>query len=442
MDLFKRFLLIAGILVVGLWVFFTRPFNLGLDLKGGISIVLDAQEVDGRQITNDDMIGVIDVINGRINALGLTEPIIQRKGLKQVIVELPGINDIDRAIKLIGETAQLTFHEAQWVPQNIDQLTDEQKTLLLGEDADIVYLEQFLSSGEYVRRPLVLKKKVLQGDQLQEVYPGSDSYGRPVVNIVFNNEAKEIFYQVTKENVGKPIAILLDGIPVSAPNVDEPIMGGTAVISGSFTVEEVKDLVIKLRAGSLPVPVKIVSNKLIGPTLGQDSIMNGQRAGLIGFVGVVLYMILFFRLFGVISVMALFYYVMLTLSILKMMDATLTLPGIAGLILTVGMAVDANVIIFVRIKEEYLKGHSLLAAVDEGFSKAFVAILDSNITTLFAAMVLFWLGTGSIKGFALTLSIGILVSMFSALFVTKFLLKLILRFIKPKKWVLIKGMAS
>ena len=162
MDLFKRFLLIAGILVVSLWVFFTRPFNLGLDLKGGISIVLDAQEVDGRQITNDDMIGVIDVINGRINALGLTEPIIQRKGLKQLL-ELPGINDIDRAIKLIGETAQLTFHEAQWVPQNIDQLTDEQKTLLLGEDADIVYLEQFLSSGEYVRRPLVLKKKVLQG---------------------------------------------------------------------------------------------------------------------------------------------------------------------------------------------------------------------------------------------------------------------------------------
>ena len=199
---------------------------------------------------------------------------------------------------------------------------------------------------------------------------------------------------------------------------------------------------IKLRAGSLPVPVEIMSNRLIGPTLGKDSIFYGKKAGIIGFVCVILYMLLFFRVFGFASVLALLFYAFFTLSMLKMIDATLTLPGIAGLILTVGMAVDANVIIFARIQEEIRKGESVLSAVKIGFSKAFVAIIDSNVTTLFAAMVLFWLGTGSIKGFALTLSIGILVSMFSALFVTKFIIILILRFINFPKRVLMSGLAK
>ena len=247
-------------------------------------------------------------------------------------------------------------------------------------------------------RPLILKKKVIQGSQLEEAFPGTDSYGRPVVNIKFNSEARDIFYETTKRSVGRPIAILLDGIPVSAPNVDEPILGGNAVISGSFTAQEVKDLVIKLRAGSLPVPVTILSNRLIGPTLGLDSIENGKRAAIIGLVGVVIYMILFFRFFGVMAVLALIYYATLTLGVLKLMDATLTLPGIAGLILTLGMAVDANIIIFARIREELNKGESVLSAVNEGFSKAFIAIIDSNVTTLFAAMVLFWLGQDLLKG--------------------------------------------
>jgi preprotein translocase subunit SecD len=439
MTLIKRFIFAFVVLVLSVSVLISKPFQLGLDLKGGVSVVLEAQDTDDRPVTNDDVLGVIDVITGRINALGLTEPVIQRKGLNQVIVELPGIKDIDRALALIGETAQLTFHEAEWAPQNLDRLTDEEKVILLGENANIVYLKQVLSNDETLMRPLILKKKVIQGSQLEEAFPGTDSYGRPVVNIKFNSEARDIFYETTKRSVGRPIAILLDGVPVSAPNVDEPILGGNAIISGSFTAQEVKDLVIKLRAGSLPVPVTILSNRLIGPTLGLDSIQNGKKAAMIGLVGVVIYMILFFRFFGVMAVLALIYYASLTLGVLKLMDATLTLPGIAGLILTLGMAVDANIIIFARIREELDKGESVLSAVNEGFSKAFIAIIDSNVTTLFAAMVLFWLGTGSIKGFALTLSIGVLVSMFSALFVTKFLIHLFLTFINLPKRVLMGG---
>ena len=436
MSILKRLIIVVGILGCSIWVFTSKPFNLGLDLKGGVSVVLQAQETEDRPVTNEDVIGIMDVIRGRINALGLTEPVIQRKGIDQVIVELPGISDHDRALNLIGETAQLTFHKARWAPQNIDKLTDEERLILLRGKQNIVYLNQEFDNGEVLSRPLILGEREIQGDQLVEAFAGSDSYGRPVVNIKFDSEATDTFYRITKENVGHPIAILLDGVPISAPNVDEAIMGGSAIISGSFTTQEVRDLVIKLRAGSLPVPVKILSNKLVGPTLGMDSIENGKLAAMIGFSLVIVYMVFFFRYFGLMAVFALSYYALLTLSVLKIMDATLTLPGIAGLILTVGMAVDANIIIFARIREEMKNGESTLSAVKVGFSKALVAIVDSNVTTLFAAMVLFWLGTGSIKGFALTLSIGVIVSMFSSLFVTKFFLESTLTFINLPKRVL------
>lgn len=432
MTLIKRFIFI--IMIAGLcgWSLTVKPFRLGLDLKGGISVVLEAQGTDDRPVTDDDVLGVVDVIRGRVNAIGLTEPVIQRKGIHQVIVELPGVHDIDRALALIGETAQLTFHEAQWAPPNIDQLTDDERALLFDADSTIVYLADTDQNGGTIRRPLILTNTIIRGDQLKEAFPGSDSYGRPVINIAFNADATEAFYAATKRSIGRPIAILLDGVPISAPNVNEPIQGGRAVISGSFTTQDVKDLVIKLRAGSLPVPVKILSNRLIGPTLGADAILGGKKAAIIGIIGIAVYIIVFFRLFGLIAVMALTYYTLLTLSVLKITDATLTLPGIAGLILTLGMAVDANIIIFSRIQEEMrIKKHkdwlpALTMAVHDGFSKAVVAIIDSNVTTLFSAMVLFWLGTGSIKGFALTLSIGVLMSMFSSLVVTKCLIQALL----------------
>jgi preprotein translocase subunit SecD len=439
MSIFKRFLFAAFVFSLSIWALMNKPFQLGLDLKGGVSIILEAQEAPDRAVTNEDILGIIDVIRGRINALGLTEPLIMKKGINQVVVELPGVSDLDRALSLIGETAQLTFHEAQWGPQNVERLTEEEKTLLFGADANIVYFNQELSSNDVLRRPLILGKKVLQGSQIAEAYAGTDPYGSPVVNIKFNAEGSDIFYTVSKNNVGRPIAMLLDGVPISAPNINEPIMGGTAVVSGSFTTEEVKDLVIKLRAGSLPVPVEILSHRFVGPTLGLDSIKGGATAGMLGFGLVILYMIISFRFFGVMAVVALGYYATFTLAILKLMDATLTLPGIAGLILTLGMAVDANIIIFCRIKDEYKNGDTMGSSIKEGFSKAFVAILDSNVTTLFSAMVLFWLGTGSIKGFALTLSIGVLVSMYSSLFVTKLFIELFLSRFKLPHYLLISG---
>ena len=200
-----------------------QAVSIGVGFKGwGGLLYWKYRKTDERPLTNDDMLGVIDVIRGRINALGLTEPVIQRKGINQVIVELPGISDIDRALTLIGETAQLTFHEAEWAPRNIDRLTDEEKKLLLGDDVNIVYMEQVLSNQELVLRPLILKKKVIQGSQLSEAFAGSDSYGRPVVNIKFDSEATDIFYNVTKRSVGRPIAILLDGVPFQRPMLMSP----------------------------------------------------------------------------------------------------------------------------------------------------------------------------------------------------------------------------
>lgn len=441
MSLIQRSFVVVIALGLCGYAFFSKPFQLGLDLKGGVSVVLEAQDVEDRPVTNEDMLGIMGVIHDRVNAIGLTEPVIQRKGIRQVVVELPGVQDVDRALSLIGETARLTFHRAQWGPQNIKQLTVEQTQVLFGDQPNLVYFDQELANGDIVHRPLIIDAAEIDGSMLKEAFAGTDSYGRPVVNIAFNSKGAQLFYDVTNKSIGQPVAILLDGVPISAPNVNEAIRGGRAVISGSFSPEDVKDLVIKLRAGSLPVPVKIVSNRVIGPTLGMDSIVSGSRAMVIGLLGVVIYMIVFFRFFGVIAVVALLFYVFSTLSVLKLIDATFTLPGIAGLILTVGMAVDANIIIFSRIREE-LSENALIKAVTHGFSKAYISIIDSNVTTLFAAMVLFWLGTGTIKGFALTLTIGILMSAFSALFVTQYLILLTIRFIKFPKWVLMKSISN
>ncbi len=441
MTLVKRFIAIAIILLFAVAIVVRVPVRLGLDLNGGASIVLALREDGGRPVTTADVMGVMDVIQNRVNALGLTEPVIQSKGLNQILVELPGIDDMDRALSLIGETAKLVFYEADWAPQRFEQLTQADKDTLLGPNAQVSYLKQTLSDGTTVMRGLILKNPVIQGNQLAEAFPGTDNYGQPMVNIVFDDEATSIFYDVTTRHVGRPLAILLDDTPISAPNINEPISGGRAVISGSFTTQEVKDLVIKLRAGSLPVPVDIVSYQLVGPSLGTDVIAYSKKAAIIGVLAVAIYMIVFFRLFGALAIVALIYYACLTFSVLKIMDATLTLPGIAGLILTLGMAVDANIIIFSRIRDELERGDTLLSAIDSGFSKSFLAILDANVTTIFAAMVLFWLGTGAIKGFAITLTVGVLSSMMSALVVTRFLIQLLMTvYTGPKSW-LMKGVS-
>ncbi len=355
--MFKRkevkFTFLCAVIALTAFILWEYPINLGLDLQGGTRLILEATPPPDMELDNQAVLGTLAVIRNRVDALGVSEPLIQRKGKNQITVELPGIRDPDRAIKLIGETALMEFVEAEWLPKEALSLPKEKLDILVGKNARISnYIEKDLQ-GRIVREtPIVLKKTVLTGSDLETAFPGSDQMGRSIVNIEFKPEGSKKFASVTARWAGKPLAILLDGTIISAPNIKEKIAGGKAVISGSFTLAETRDLVIKLKAGALPIPVEIVSNKTVGPTLGRDSIEKSKKAGIVAFIGVCLFMILFYQIPGAVASVALVLYVGLTIACLKLFGATLTLPGIAGLILTLGMAVDANVIIFERIKEE------------------------------------------------------------------------------------------
>ena len=377
-------LIAAVAIIVGVFFVFVKPlaFSIrqGLDLQGGTHVVLEAEDTPEATVNEDAMQRVVKIMEKRVNELGLTEPIIQRQGERRVIVELPGIKDPDKAIAVIGKTAMLEFKD------------EEGNTVMSGTD-------------------------------LKDAKEERDQQNRNLVSLEFSSEGAEKFAKLTSENVGKRIAILLDGEVLTAPNVQEPITGGKAVITGSRTLEEAHNLAILLRSGSLPVKVNIIETRTVGPTLGQDSKDKSEFAFVIGIGAVLLFMLLFYRLPGLIEDVALMAYVIMLLFCLKMLDATLTLPGVAGIILSIGMAVDANVLIFEHFKEEFRKGKSLRLSMDAGFKRAFTTIFDSNITTIIAAAVLFFLGTGSIRGFAITLGLGTLLSMFTAITLTQFMLK-------------------
>ena len=422
-EKFKTLLLITMI-GVSLFLFIKKPFYLGLDLQGGMQVILEAKETENMKADLEAINGVLAVIRNRVDGLGVSEPVIRKKGDKQVSVELPGVKDPERAIELIGKIALLEFREGQWAPGDVSSLSKEKLDILVGKDAELKTYNILDDSGNVVsERQLFLKKPALTGADLKSAVPGTDNFGEPVVNIEFTAEGSKKFYEVTSRSVGKPLAIVLDGVIISAPNISEPIPGPRAVISGGFSIQEMRDLVIQLKAGALPIPVEVISKKVIGPTLGAKSIQKSKIAGIIGIVLVCIFMILFYRFAGILACGALFTYLLFTLAIIKLIPITLTLPGLAGIILTVGMAVDANVIIFERIKEERALGRPAIVSIKNGFSRAFVTIIDANITTLLAAFVLFWLGTGTIKGFAVTLTLGILVSMVSAIFITRIFLE-------------------
>jgi preprotein translocase subunit SecD len=294
-----------------------------------------------------------------------------------------------------------------------------------GKDARLDTVKEMRDGRVESERTIVLRQSVLTGADLKGAWPGLDQYGNPVVDIEFNDNGAKVFSEVTARSVGKPIAIVLDRKIISAPNVREPIPSGRAQISGSFSAEEVQDLIIKLKAGSLPIPVHLIETRIVGPSLGKDSIDKSKVAGVIGFVIIIAFMILYYRLPGFIADVALCIYIPLTLAGLALLHTTLTLPGIAGFLLSIGMAVDANVIIFERLKEELRLGKSIKASFDAAFQRAFAAILDSNVTTIIAAATLFFVGTGTIKGFAVTLTIGILASMFTALSLTHMMLNML-----------------
>lgn len=447
--------------------------HLGLDLQGGTHLVYEAElsKVDPENY-DSSMEGVRDVIERRVNALGVSEPIVQTVIVgdnRRLIVELAGVQDVNQAIELIGQTPSLDFREqdeeqvpieqevqeiqvpqegdnedssdsgnADNEPANNDQ-TDPLENIKIegegedtklitedGEEIDIEELTKQLKEQQYPGFNLTeLSGQHLENAQLQF----DQQTNQPMIGLEFNEEGKKLFAEITERNVGKPLAIFLDNALISAPNVNEPIRDGQAVISGQFTLEEAKDLVMRLNAGALPVPIDLISQNTVGATLGRISVEKSFLAGIIGLLMICIYMILFYRLPGLLSVFALFIYALVALALFKLIPVTLTLAGIAGFILSIGMAVDANVLIFERIKEELKIGKTLGSAVDSGFRHAWPSIRDSNLSTIITCAILGWFGVGIIKGFAITLGIGVVLSMFSAIFVTKTFLQMI-----PTKW--------
>ncbi len=359
----------------------------------------------------------LETIRNRVDQFGISEPEIIPQGTDRIIVQLPGVKDPARAKNLIGRTALLEF-----------KLVDEEHSLeeaLKGNvpEGDIIANESRMdrTNGRRTDTPILLKNRTLMtGDSLEtaKVQIG-DRFGEPHVSIKFNAQGAKEFDRITAENVKKRLAIVLDGVVHSAPVIQERISGGQAQITGSFTMEEASDLAIVLRAGALPAPVNILEERTVGPSLGQDSIDKGTWASIIAAILIFIFMVIYYRMTGFIADLALAMNMLLLLGVMVAFKATLTLPGIAGIVLTIGMAVDANVLINERIREELRLGKTPRAAVEAGYAKAFLTIFDSNVTTLVAALFLFGFGTGPIKGFAVTLTIGIVVSMFTAVFVTR-----------------------
>ncbi len=392
--------------------FKNSPFRLGLDLSGGSHLIYKA-DVSGVKVgdVSTSMDSLRDVIERRVNLFGVSEPVVQVQnssfvsgGEEKLIVDLPGVTDVEKATAMIGQTPLLEFktEAPKGTPQNATVGKDGKVNLDVGP--------QFVST-ELTGR--FLKKATLEFDQTTR---------EPKVSLQFDDTGTKLFAQITKDNVGKMVAIYLDGAPISTPVVREEIPNGQAVISGNFTPTEGKQLVGRLNSGALPVPISLLSRQTIGATLGGNAVNAGVKAAIIGFLIVALFLILWYRLPGFAAVLALCIYIAIMLALFKLMPVTLTAAGIAGFIISIGIAVDANILIFERVKEELRSGRTIADAVSAGFSRAWSSIRDSNISSIISAIILFWFGTSLIKGFALTLGMGVLVSMFSAIMISRIFL--------------------
>jgi len=382
------------------------PFRFGLDLIGGTELIYRADTANVENVP-DAMESLKEVIERRVNIFGVSEPLVQTEsaGLvsgnrdERLIVELPGVTDIERAVALIGETPILEFRLA---------VKNAQEILELNPEATVDELfEQTGLSGRYLSRALV---------------EFNSTTGAPLVGLVFDKEGSDLFAKITREHINEVLAIVLDGKVITAPVIIDEISDGKAQITGTFTPVEAKDLVRNLNYGALPVPIELATSKTIGATLGEQALQAGVKAGIIGFILLTIFMILWYRLPGLVASVALVMYVILSLAIFKLIPVTLTAAGLAGFILSIGMAVDANILIFERTKEEMRKGKDIYEAIREGFVRAWLSIRDSNISSIITAFILFWLGTSAVKGFALTLGIGVLVSMFTAITISRTLL--------------------
>ena len=387
-----------------------KPFKLGLDLQGGIHLVYEA---DMSKIAEQDysssLQGLRDVIERRVNLFGVQEPIVQVQetpGHYRLIVELAGIKDTSQAIEMIGLTPFLEFKEPKENYQEI--LENNQKVFETGEGQLEDPFQTTGLTGKY------LKKAEMAFDQTTH---------QPLILLQFDDEGAKIFEDLTTRNIGKPLAVFLDYQLTQAPIVQDKISGGKAQITGDFTIQEAKDRVRELNTGALPVPISLISQQSVGPILGKISLEKSLKAGIIGFLAVIIFLILFYRLPGFLASLSLGVFIGIVLVLFKLIPVTLTLAGIGGAILSIGMAIDANILIFSRMREEMKEGKGFIQSVEQGFERAWSSIRDGNLTTLLVALILFAFGTSFIKGFALVLSLGILISMFSAIFITKNFLK-------------------
>ena len=429
--------------------FWSKPYVLGLDLQGGVNLIYQA-DLSQVQDKSSAMQGLRDVIERRVNLFGVSEPVVTIQGQDRLMVELPGVKDVKQAIEMIGQTPYLEFDEIRPEAESqpiLDKIKEVQAAQEKGEDIQKIKDWELALQNPYIK-PTELTGKYLSK---ANVIFDQTTY-QPLIELVFNSDGAKIFEEITARNIQKPLAILLDGASIIdttgdniidendlyAPVVQDKITGGKAVISGSMSSKTANDIARRLNSGALPVKIgSPISQETVGPTLGAASLQKSLWAGLYGLLAVILFMIIFYRLPGFLASIALIIYVAITLSIFKLIPVTLTLAGIGGFILSIGMAVDANILIFARMKEEIKQGKELGAAIKEGFSRAWPSIRDSNLNSLIVCAILFLFSTSFIKGFALTLSLGIVVSLFSAIFITRILLMVFVsKWAEKVKWVL------
>ena len=389
-----------------------RSFELSYEKISNDQIEISFSKFGLLTINNSALKQSIEIVRRRIDDVGTKEPTILQRGEKRILIELPGLKDPDRIKNLLGKTAQLNFR-------------------LVSENSEFGTEKLISENGEKLS---VSKRIIMSGENLIDAQPNiNNQNNEPTVSFTLDRLGAQKFGRVTTDNVGKRLAIVLDGEIVSAPSINEPITSGSGVISGNFSFQEATDLSLLLRSGALPTPLLIVEERTVGPDLGEDSIKSGTRSLIVGFILVILFMLYKYKIFGLIANTALIANLLMLIGILTILEATLTLPGIAGIILTVGMAVDANVLIFERIREELKTEKSIIHAFDTGYNKAKITVLDANITTLIAAIILFAFGSGPVKGFAITLGIGIITTLFTAYFLARHLTSLVVLNAKNKE---------
>ncbi len=444
------------------------PFNIsrdirvhtGLDLQGGMQVVLEADLPPGTQLEADSMQAAGAVVENRVNALGVAEPLVQLAGANRIVVELPGIKDPELAIATLRETGLLEFVDAGtiFLAPGTEVRTSFRETGVVGlvtptleptaspeATPEVASSDQVTPTPEASPTPAPrIFQTIITGRHLKTALVGQDEYSRPQINFELTAEGAQIFADHTRANIGTYLAIVMDGEVISCPRIESAIPDGSGRITGEFKLEEARSIVIQLRYGALPVPLKVIESRSVGPTLGQESVASSTRVGIIGVFVVLVFMLVYYRLHGVVADLALLIYALITFALFKLIPVTLTLPGMAGFLFSVGTAVDANILIFERMKEELRQGKRFSSAIQAGFDRAWTSIRDSNLSTFITCGILYWFGSNFgasiVKGFAVTLFIGVLISMFTAITVTRTFIRVLYSFVgerlRDSRWLI------